>query len=259
MLIIGMQIFTRLLILCSCFASTVASLVVANNIERIFPEFRSIVALGTAGLFGCLLYLGILWIIKSSKFDLISKHFTLDGVLRGCIFGSSLFFISFILLLIKLQAYAFESVSIYEVINQLLFQIRPAVIEEVGFRFGLVLLSSCFFGWRWAIILGSIPFGVLHLLSFIDGQEIYWDYIIGTTAAGLFLSTLFLNYNLGAAISAHYTWNVLASLFSKVLKIPQEMIEGNQMTMLILAVCASFLLIKFKNKNAQANHQISNT
>lgn len=247
-----MQFFRPSLLLCLCFASTVASLIVANKIERLFPEFRSIVALGTASLFGCLLYFEILWVVKISKFELITKHFTWDGARRGVLFGSSLFFICFMFLLIKLQTYSFQSISFYEVINQLFFQVRPAIIEEIGFRFGLVLLSFYFFGWRWAVILGSIPFGVLHLLNFIDGQEIHWNYILGTTAAGLFLSSLFLNFNLTAAIFAHYMWNVLAALTSKILNVPQEMIEGNQMTMLSLSVCSYFLLIEFKKQHTQS-------
>ncbi|MFZ4712166.1 MAG: CPBP family intramembrane glutamic endopeptidase [Bacteriovoracaceae bacterium] len=254
-----MQIFRRSLIICLCFASTVVSLVLANKIERVFPEVRSIIALGTAGVFGFLLYFGILWLFKKCNFDLVIKHFTWDGAFRGFIFGSSLFFICFMFLIIKLQTYSLQSISTFEVVSQLLFQVRPAVIEEVGFRFGLVLLSFYFYGWKWAVVLGSIPFGALHLLNFIDGQEIYWDYIIGTTAAGLFLSSLFLNFNLSTAISAHYTWNVLASLTSKVLKIPQEMIEGNQMTMLALAICSLVLLIKYNNQLTQNNSFASNS
>jgi membrane protease YdiL (CAAX protease family) len=99
--------------------------------------------------------------------------------------------------------------------------------------------------------MGAIPFGLLHLLNFASGDQIQWNYILGTTLAGLFLSLIFLRHGLMAAILAHYLWNVLASLSVEVFQIPQEVLEGGRGTYSALVVLCIWLSISLRKNPAK--------
>lgn len=204
----------------------------ANMVERSVPEWRSEIAVATGLIFGSLLFFVIVRTQRAFSIDRTRDHFS-SSTLYGLIYGiiAILTSVSFIL---WGSDWRVENLSMSNIVNQLLFQIRPAVIEEVGFRYGIVVFALVFFGRTSALIVGAVPFGILHLLNFISGQPIYWEYIFCTAVAGLFLTLVFLRHGLGAAILAHYTWNVCAAVFSEVLKIPQERIEGGSATFAVL-------------------------
>lgn len=163
------------------------------------------------------------------------------------LYGVCAFATSFLILAVQIYPYTIVDISIQEIFNKALFQLRPAIIEEVGFRFGLVLLALHFFGKKAALFAGSVPFGILHLLNFMSGQEIQWDYIFGTSIAGLFLSLVFLNFNLGAVIVTHYIWNVFTSLYAKIFSFDPELLEANPATLIVLIMLSLWLFYREKS------------
>ena len=57
---------------------------------------------------------------------------------------------------------------------------------------------------------GSIPFGLVHLIDKLVGKEVLAVRVIGLILAGLLLSLLYLHYGLWAAIGCHWIWNVFS-------------------------------------------------
>lgn len=228
----------RVLILAGCFFTTLGALILSNAIEGLIPEWRPFVAAFAGSILAFILYLFISYLQKFSviKFQcpLLSQESWLGLAYAGVAFAASISFQ-------QEQIGAPGSDIAPVIIEQMLFQLRPALIEEVGFRFGIVVFALGFFGFFPAIIAGSIPFGLLHIMNFISGLPIDWLYIIGTSVAGLFLTLLFLNYGLAAAIIAHYSWNVLASVTANIFKISQVEIEGSLSTLAILTLFSCWL------------------
>ena len=124
----------------------------------------------------------------------------------------------------------------------MLFEVRPTLIEEIAFRFGLAFFALKFYGRVAAMIAGSIPFGLLHLLNFLSGQPIQWDYILGTGIAGLFLTMVFLRFNLAASIATHFTWNVLATLSSITFSFNLQNLEAAKSNLAILLLLSISLM-----------------
>jgi membrane protease YdiL (CAAX protease family) len=232
------------IILGLCFILTVCSILLANRIEGWFPEWRSVVAVGTGLFLGMTLF--ILIISVQIRLKIHYSHFVQSpNWMMGLLF-SVLAFGASILMTLGIDFPVSASISVSDVMGRILFQVRAAVIEEIGFRLGILVFAYAFYGRIAALVAGSIPFGVLHLLNFISGEPIYWLYIIGTTIAGLFLSAIFIRYGLMSAIIAHYSWNVLASVTSIALSMPQENIEGSYQTLLILTGLSLFLIHRIR-------------
>lgn len=229
------------------FLSTVALLLLSNKIERLYPDYRSFVAALVAILLGSFFYalskklfqrLGIQY--KSPEF--IDLSF-------GILIGFIVFLLASSALYLSGHSFDFETFEIETVLKQLGFQLRPAIIEEIGFRFGIVGISLYFFNKRVVLLLGSIPFGFLHLLNFLSGGSIYWEYIIGTTAAGFFLTSVYFSFGLAGAKGAHFVWNVFASIASNSSSFKQQKLEGGLWTYLVLATVSAILLERTLQKN----------
>lgn len=231
-------IFQYLILLCY-FVSTIVCLVISAKIESFVPDWRSVIAVANGIGFGLLLFM--LCSKVNNAFSIAPfKVYSSKENLWGVLYATFVFTLSLIFAAVDTD-WHFESFVFNKVFDQILFQIRPAIIEEVGFRYGIAGLIFAFFGLVPALVAGSIPFGILHMLNFLSGDPIYWEYIIGTTVAGLFLTLVFLRHGLVAAILAHYTWNVLASTSAEILRIPQEKIEAGYPTLIILAVVSVWL------------------
>jgi membrane protease YdiL (CAAX protease family) len=105
---------------------------------------------------------------------------------------------------------------------RMLANISPAVIEEVGFRAGLVHMLTEFYGPFYGLLGGSVPFGVLHLVGGFFGNHIGFDQVVGTSAAGLLMSILYLRYGFWAAVSCHWAWNMLCPQWVQALGLPRQ-------------------------------------
>lgn len=211
----------------------------ADALERSVPDWRNPIAVATGLVFGACLFLIIsktqrAFSISNSSF-VVSRE-SVCGLICGMTASAASIFLA-----ILSSDWTFGSFSSEHIVDQILFQVRPALIEEIGFRYGIVVFALRFFGRNSALVAGAIPFGVLHLLNFVSGQPIFWEYILGTAIAGLFLTLIFLRHGLAAAILAHYSWNVLVSITSEILNIRQESIEGGVGTFAVLVVLCLWL------------------
>lgn len=244
---------TRTLTLLGIMAATVASILGANALERIVPEYRNYAAAVTGILFGLTLYQGISAIANKFGVRRPADFLAFGNAVKGLSYSFIIFAISLVLLIAQDQLkFSFSGPPGILLIEQIFFQLRPALIEEIGFRFGLVLLGFAFFGRNFGLLAGSLPFGVLHLLNFMSGQEVIWEYIVGTAIAGLYLSLVFMNYGLVAAIVAHYSWNVLAATSAQLYSFKQEQLEGGTGTLILLLLSSAVLLIQHRNRPADS-------
>ena len=142
------------------------------------------------------------------------------------------------------------------IIDDLLYQVRPAYGEEVGFRFGLANLTFGFFGFYPALIAGAVPFGLIHIMNFATGHPVEWDYILGVSLGGLLLTAIFMNFNLMASVIAHYVWNFLALFFSKGFGLPQERLEGAPLSLAALALASAYLIWRYGNLHKSGSSAI---
>jgi membrane protease YdiL (CAAX protease family) len=95
--------------------------------------------------------------------------------------------------------------------------VSPALVEEASMRAGVVqLLDTCYGSWA-GLLGGSVPFGLLHIVSRLFGQPVSVAHVLGTTIAGLLLSLLYLRFGVGAAVACHWVWNSLASAWAHYL------------------------------------------
>ena len=129
---------------------------------------------------------------------------------------------------------------------RLLGNTSPALVEEVGFRGGVVHLLAQYFG-NWAGLFGgSVPFGVLHLVGRLFGHPIDLAHVIGVSLGGLLLAVLYLRFGLWAAVSCHWLWNTLCSTWVDVLSLPKkggvQLFEGAWTTSAVLAATSALLV-----------------
>ncbi len=187
------------------------------------------------------------YLLKKLKISAKQKQFTCHGFKHGSLYGLIAFVFSFAIFIIpNWPDHGFLKIDLITFGSKILFEIKPAFLEEVAFRFGLAFFALQFYGRIGALVAGSIPFGILHLLNFIAGEPIQWDYIVGTSIAGLFLTAIFLRFNLSAAIATHFTWNVFASLSSICLAYNSQNLEGAVSTLIVLLLLSSLLLAQLK-------------
>ena len=230
------------------FLCTVGVLILSNKIENIFPEYQNVIAAILAISLGFSFFKAIEIILK--KLAVTTDKLKISNLRKGFSLGFIVLFFSVSVLYLSGYTLSLEKFGWEKIFDQILFQLRPAILEEIGFRFGIVSIASHFFGNRVALILGSIPFGVVHLLNFTSGEAIYWEYIIGTTVAGIFLTSVYFSYGLLGAIGAHYSWNVFASISSQASTFKQENLEAGLWTYCILISCSLLLFrLRVSKKN----------
>ncbi|MCB9558225.1 MAG: CPBP family intramembrane metalloprotease [Deltaproteobacteria bacterium] len=124
--------------------------------------------------------------------------------------------------------------------SQAISSIGPASVEEVAFRGGLVHIVDAAWGQWAALLAGSIPFGVLHLVGAIFGRPPSLAHVIGVSAGGWLLSLLYLRSGLQAAFACHWIWNSLAGNWVRAFQLPRETgevsFEGAWTTDLVLVL-----------------------
>jgi uncharacterized protein len=102
-----------------------------------------------------------------------------------------------------------------------LMLLPAALFEELMMRGYLLSVLRGWFGWRWAIVLTSVGFGLLHLAN--NGATA--ESVTLVTLAGFFLAAVvYATRSLYAAWMAHFAWNwTMAVLFhSAVSGYPME-------------------------------------
>jgi membrane protease YdiL (CAAX protease family) len=131
-------------------------------------------------------------------------------------------------------------------LERLTANVGPAALEEAGFRGGLVHLLTAFFGPAAGLVGGSVPFGLAHLFGLLLGRHVGAGIVIGTGAAGLLLSLVYVRFGLIAAFAAHLSWNVLAGSWAQAFGMQRggiEALEGAWTTSLVLLAAAILLFL----------------
>ena len=123
----------------------------------------------------------------------------------------------------------------------------PAAIEEAAFRGGVVHFLNILFGKGAALLGGSIPFGLVHLVGRLFGRQVNRAQVVGVSLAGLVLSLLYLHAGLLSAIGFHWTWNVACVHRVLIFSLPQEngveLIESHWTTLVTLAAFTLLRLV----------------
>ncbi len=131
--------------------------------------------------------------------------------------------------------------------NRLLGNITPAATEEIAFRFSLVHMISSLYNPAAAMLAGSVPFGLIHLIGRFFGQEVGPMHVIAVSLAGLLLSLVYLRYGLLAAIGCHLMWNSLSiqwvEAYALDLKSGSIKFESASTTIAVLIVVNIFLFL----------------
>lgn len=102
--------------------------------------------------------------------------------------------------------------------------VPAALVEELMIRgYPLAVLRETL-GWRWAIVLTSVVFGVLHAFN----PNVAARAIILVTIAGIFLGAIVYHMrSLWAAIAAHFAWNLTLAVFLHAAVSGQELPVGD--------------------------------
>ena len=99
-----------------------------------------------------------------------------------------------------------------------------ALVEELMIRgYPLAVLRETL-GWRWAIVLTSVVFGVLHAFN----PNVAATAIVLVTIAGIFLGAIVYQMrSLWAATAAHFAWNLTLAVFLHAALSGQELPVGD--------------------------------
>ncbi len=127
--------------------------------------------------------------------------------------------------------------------------LSPALVEETAMRAGVVHLAAGFCGPGLGLLLGSVPFGALHLFGLLFGNPVTFGQVLGTAVAGLLLSLLYLRFGLWAAVGCHWAWNSLAGFWKRFIGLAStNVFEAAPSTVLVLALLCFALWITWPGR-----------
>ena len=136
--------------------------------------------------------------------------------------------------------------------RSLVANISPALVEEGSMRAGVVNLTAGFAGRGTGLLLGSIPFGLVHLVGLLFGKPVTASQVLGTTMAGLLLSILYLRFGFWAAFASHWAWNSLAGFWVRLVGLPSpggiNTFEGAPETVAVLTGLCLILWLSWPNR-----------
>ncbi len=108
------------------FLSTIGLLILSNKIERMIPEYRSFIAIFMAFFLG-----GIFLFISNlilKRFEIKARLNSLKDFFKGSLIGCLVFTISVTYLYVFGYEFNTEKIVISEILNEVLFQFRPAIV-----------------------------------------------------------------------------------------------------------------------------------
>ncbi|QNJ96900.1 CPBP family intramembrane glutamic endopeptidase [Constantimarinum furrinae] len=161
-----------------------------------------------------------------------------------------------------------EGFSTEGLLNAFWWDIKSVLFEELIFRGAILFILIKRLGWKYAVILSAVAFGVYHWFSFgVFGNIMAMIIVfIGTGLMGLAWAWAYArSETILVPIALHLGWNyTFNSIFSNgplgeigfVLKTQDQLVEQNQflnMMILMLAPVCMILFIKFfiKKKNLE--------
>lgn len=136
-----------------------------------------------------------------------------------------------------------------------ILSIFPSLTEEVVFRFGIVN-AAAFLGGPWvALLAGSLPFGLMHLIGNVFGGNLELLQTLGVSFGGLLLSLVYLKWGLPAAIMTHAVWNSLSIPWLKGMyldpRTDMASFEGAWTTCVVLMVLCAALIVSLPKELLQ--------
>jgi len=147
----------------------------------------------------------------------------------------------------------FDKLILLEIISSAIEATPAALLEEVSFRHGIVYGANILYGKTFAILLGSVPFGLLHLINIVSGEVVSLNQIIGIILAGALLSILYLQYGLWSAVGCHLIWNALSMVYKHALVLPYDNFinhfEGAYTTSIVIFF--TLILITYFNRHSR--------
>ncbi|GEM_PF-3183170 len=208
-----------------------------------FASLIDIVIRVTAGL------LTFLLIVHCSK--QLKLNPPVIGNSKGLLMGLSVGFITSVLsgILYFLVYHPACNINLFssKLIRIAFMNIGVATIEEICFRGGAFYFANEFWGISTALLVGNVPFGLMHLLNIFIGQQVSSTYAVGTAVLGVLFSLVYLRFGVLAAVICHWFWNVLLSLWLKMFELPSlAAIEGAWTTILAIILTSIFLFIYSK-------------
>jgi membrane protease YdiL (CAAX protease family) len=214
---------------------------------------RSILSAIFGIIFSLLLYYFIEFLFRKSSINKIIG-IRLRNCLFGLILGLTVSFLCGIGFLITHDYQIQWTMLVHNLHLRILNNISPALLEELVFRHGIVHAGYLIFGEKFALLFGSIPFGLLHLVGIFFGQSVGLLQVIGISLGGLLLSYTYIEWGLGAVVCLHLIWNAFsvqwAEAFGLDIKMGPAQIEGSLSTIVVLTLlCLIFMIYRIRKKS----------
>lgn len=142
----------------------------------------------------------------------------------------------------------------------LVASLGPALLEEAGFRAGIVHALGVRWGPVVGLLGGSVPFGLLHLAGVAVGRVPSAAHVVGVSAGGWLLSLVYLRWGLLAAAALHWAWNSLASNWARATQLKSlDTFEGLWTTVAGLVVLSVALHVQQSSSRRRASADLSST
>jgi membrane protease YdiL (CAAX protease family) len=241
------------------FLIPIIGLIIAGSCIAVFiapmsPGLTRAILTATLGIiFSLLLFYFIEFIFRKASINKIIG-IKLRNIFFGLILGLAVSFFCGIGFLITHNYTIQWLMLVHNLHIRILNNISPALLEEIVFRHGIVHAGYVIFGEKIALILGSIPFGLLHLIGIFFGQPVGMLQVIGISLGGLLLSYTYIEWGLGAVVGLHLIWNTFSVQWSEAfgidIKSGPAQIEGSFSTIVILALtCLIFIIYRNRKKS----------
>ena len=159
------------------------------------------------------------------------------GLLSSLLCGTLFFFVH------KPQISPFFNVG--HLLLQILGNLFPAIVEEMGVRGGLVNVLSATVNNTVGILGGSLFFGFIHLVGRFFGNPVNLSHVLGYSIGGLLLTLIYMRYGLFCAVGWHCIWNALLNTWTKTFNLGfggTQNFETTWTTSLILCIISVPLL-----------------
>lgn len=194
--------------------------------------------------------------MKVAKTDLGGFTGLLKGFLIGFLVVS---FLALFYYIVNKPALNF-SLFFNDFLPHFVADVSPGAMEEMAHRGGTVHFLSLFYGKSIALLGGSIPFGLIHILRLLFGLGTDAMHIIGVCFIGLMYSLIYLRFGVLACFACHWIWNTLVSAWVNVFNLPQnggmQILESAWTTMIVLVLCSIYFAMPYLRIKLSASNPL---
>lgn len=185
---------------------------------------------------------------SSARIRLAPPHFGSSRLLlAGIAIGAALSLLAALLFVLAQRPVMCTWRVFYALPYRMMANVFPAAVEEWGFRAGVVHSLARLSGTPAALVGGSVPFGLAHLLGRVFGQPSAPMHILAAAFAGLLFSAAYLRCGLLFAVGMHWSWNSLVRCWADLFELDSrggvQAFEGAWTTALLTLGAAAFYLV----------------